>query len=99
LGGGLEFEVTGAGSSTTIRQTAIFDPVGLIGQVYWYSLYLPHQMVFSGMLRGIAKAALREMRDFDEAKMPHDRFSGGAPGRPLKRACLNGKPMARIPLS
>ncbi len=57
----LEFEVTGAGSSTTIRQTAIFDPVGLIGYIYWYTLYLPHQFVFSGMLRGIAQAALKEM--------------------------------------
>ena len=97
----LEFEVTGAGSSTTIRQTAIFDPVGLIGQVYWYSLYLPHELVFSGMLRGIAKAALREMRDLDEAKMPHDRFSGGAPGSSAEAGMWppNGKPMARIPLS
>jgi uncharacterized protein YndB with AHSA1/START domain len=67
----LEFEVTGSGSSSTIRQTAIFDPVGLIGQVYWYSLYLPHQFVFSGMLRGIAEAALREMRDLDKAKIPN----------------------------
>ncbi len=58
----LEFEVTGAGSSTTIRQTAIFDPVGLTGQIYWYSLYVPHEFVFSGMLRGIAQAALQEMR-------------------------------------
>ena len=97
----LEFEVTGAGSSTTIRQTAIFDPVGLIGQVYWYSLYLPHELVFSGMLRGIAKAALREMRDLDEAKMPHDRFSGGAPGSSAEAGMWppNGKPMARIPVS
>jgi len=67
----LEFEVTGTGSSTTIRQTAIFDPVGLIGQIYWYSLYVPHQFVFSGMLRGIAQASLREMRDLDEAKIPN----------------------------
>jgi uncharacterized protein YbjT (DUF2867 family) len=97
----LEFEVTGAGSSTTIRQTAIFDPVGLIGQVYWYSLYLPHELVFSGMLRGIAKAALREMKDLDEAKMPHDRFSGGAPGSSAEAGMWppNGKPMARIPVS
>jgi uncharacterized protein YbjT (DUF2867 family)/uncharacterized protein YndB with AHSA1/START domain len=67
----LEFEVTCTGSSTTIRQTAIFDPVGLTGQVYWYSLYLPHELVFSGMLRGIAQAALREMRDLDKAKIPN----------------------------
>jgi hypothetical protein len=67
----LEFEVTGVGSSTTIRQTAIFDPVGLIGQIYWYMLYVPHQFVFSGMLRGIAQASLREMRDLDKAKIPN----------------------------
>jgi hypothetical protein len=57
----LEFEVTGGNSSSTIRQTAIFDPVGLTGQIYWYSLYVPHEFVFSGMLRGIARAALEEM--------------------------------------
>jgi uncharacterized protein YbjT (DUF2867 family) len=56
----LEFEVTGDGSSATIRQTAIFDPVGLLGLAYWYGLYPLHQFVFSGMLRGIAKAALDE---------------------------------------
>jgi len=66
----LEFEVTEAGSSTQIRQTAIFDPVGLTGQLYWYSLYVPHEFVFRGMLRGIAQAALREMKDLDMAKIP-----------------------------
>lgn len=55
----LEFEVTGDGSSATIRQTAIFDPVGLFGRVYWYAVYPLHQLVFGGMLRGIARAALR----------------------------------------
>lgn len=59
----LQFEVTSNGSSSTIRQTAIFDPVGLVGQAYWYSLYVPHQFVFQGMLRGIAQAALRKMRN------------------------------------
>jgi hypothetical protein len=56
----LEFEVTsGDGSLTTIRQTAIFDPVGLFGRAYWYALFPLHQLVFGGMLRGIAQAALR----------------------------------------
>lgn len=57
----LEFEVAGNGSSATIRQTAIFDPVGLLGRVYWYALYPFHHLVFGGMLRGIAQAALHEM--------------------------------------
>lgn len=54
----LEFEVTGSESSSTVRQTAIFDPVGLLGLAYWYSLYPLHELVFRGMLRGIAAAAV-----------------------------------------
>jgi uncharacterized protein YbjT (DUF2867 family) len=56
----LEFEVTGDGPSTTIRQTAIFDPTGWLGRAYWYALFPLHQLVFAGMLRGIARAASRE---------------------------------------
>lgn len=52
----LEFEVTPDAGGSGIRQTAIFDPIGLWGLLYWYSLYLVHQFVFSGMLRGIARA-------------------------------------------
>lgn len=56
----LEFEVEGNTSHSTIRQTAIFDPLGIWGLVYWYALYPFHQFVFAGMLRGIVSAALRE---------------------------------------
>jgi len=54
----LEFEVTGDEGSSTVRQTAVFDPVGLFGQAYWYALFPVHQLVFRGMLKGIATAAL-----------------------------------------
>jgi uncharacterized protein YbjT (DUF2867 family) len=53
----LEFEVSGDAYTSTIRQTAIFDPVGLFGRLYWYALWPLHQLVFSGMLRGIREAA------------------------------------------
>jgi hypothetical protein len=53
----LEFEVTGDAKGSIIRQTAIFDPIGLRGLLYWYSIYPLHKAVFSGMLRGIARAA------------------------------------------
>jgi len=53
----LEFEVTGTASGSTIRQTALFDPVGLLGLAYWYLLFPLHQLVFAGMLRGIARNA------------------------------------------
>lgn len=56
----LEFEVTANDSTATIRQTAIFDPVGLWGRLYWYSLYPLHQLVFGGMLQRIVTATLRD---------------------------------------
>ncbi len=55
----LQFEVTGTGPSSEIRQTAIFDPRGLAGLLYWYALYPLHLVIFGGMLRGIAAAAAR----------------------------------------
>jgi len=55
----LEFEVSSGGGGSTIRQTAIFDPVGLFGLAYWYALYPLHQLVFAGMLRNVAHAAER----------------------------------------
>ncbi len=54
----LDFEVQTEGVGSTIRQTAIFDPIGLGGLVYWYGVWPLHQMVFAGMLRGIARAAV-----------------------------------------
>ena len=55
----LEFEVTENDGVTTVRQTAIFDPVGLFGIVYWYSLFPLHEFVFRGMLRNICKAGVK----------------------------------------
>jgi uncharacterized protein YbjT (DUF2867 family) len=53
----LEFEVTPCEQGSTIRQTAIFDPVGLAGLLYWYGIYPLHEFVFAGMLRNVARAA------------------------------------------
>ncbi len=53
----LEFEVTPTHEGSTIRQTAIFDPLGLLGILYWYGIYPLHQCVFAGMLRNISLAA------------------------------------------
>jgi uncharacterized protein YbjT (DUF2867 family) len=57
----LEFEVTGDSAHSTIRQTAIFDPRGLFGLVYWYGLYPLHRRIFAGMLRKIAEATLIDL--------------------------------------
>lgn len=50
----LQFEVTPEDAGSTIRQTAVFEPRGLAGLLYWYSLYPVHVLIFRGMLRGIA---------------------------------------------
>jgi uncharacterized protein YbjT (DUF2867 family) len=56
----LQFEVKPEGAGSTIRQTAIFDPAGVIGLLYWYALYPVHNIIFSGMLRSIAKAVEKQ---------------------------------------
>jgi hypothetical protein len=54
----LQFEVTLlTGGGSEIRQTAIFDPAGLAGLLYWYALYPLHAVIFRGMLAGIAARA------------------------------------------
>jgi uncharacterized protein YbjT (DUF2867 family) len=49
----LQFEVERDAEGSLLRQTALFDPFGLFGLVYWYALYPLHQLVFAGMLKGI----------------------------------------------
>jgi len=53
----LQFELEPDSSGTQIRQTAIFDPLGLTGRLYWYLLIPIHQILFQGMLRSIVKTA------------------------------------------
>lgn len=53
----LDFEVEGEDSGSRLRQTAIFDPIGLWGLAYWYGVWPLHQIVFAGMLQGIASRA------------------------------------------
>lgn len=53
----LQFEVEGDEQTSRIRQTAIFDPVGLAGLVYWYALLPLHKVVFQRMLEGVARKA------------------------------------------
>ena len=69
----LEFEVTEIDCGSCIRQIAIFDPVGLFGLAYWYALYPLHQLVFSGMLRNLAKVA--SSGKIDMGSTPSSRLS------------------------
>lgn len=56
--GSLEFEVTPLdGGRSEIRQTATFDPRGLLGQIYWFVLRPVHAVIFRGLLRHLARRA------------------------------------------
>ncbi len=52
----LQFEVDPDGNCSTVRQTTVFDPFGLLGLVYWHLLYPIHRRVFRRMLGGIEGA-------------------------------------------
>jgi uncharacterized protein YbjT (DUF2867 family) len=56
----LQFEAVPEDDSTRLIQTAIFEPIGLGGQLYWNALYPIHRIMFSGLVKRIAKLAERE---------------------------------------
>ena len=67
----LQFEVNGRNRTSYITQTAVFDPKGLAGRLYWYLLYPIHSLVFAGMLKGIARRAVSEHSSHSSSKDIH----------------------------
>lgn len=63
-----ELEPVTDSSATLLRQTAVFDPLGLAGRAYWYLLYPLHVLIFTGMLRRIARRA--EVREALPTPLP-----------------------------
>jgi uncharacterized protein YbjT (DUF2867 family) len=59
----LEFEVVPVADGSLIHQTAVFDPVGLSGLLYWYALMPVHALIFGGMLRAIGRRAAESVPD------------------------------------
>ena len=53
----LQWEVEPRGGKTLLRQTALFEPRGLPGTLYWYVLLPAHGFIFPRMLRGIEREA------------------------------------------
>ena len=53
----LEFEVVPAADGAVVHQTAVFEPIGLPGLLYWYVLSPFHTLIFGGLLRAIASRA------------------------------------------
>jgi hypothetical protein len=61
----LQYEVREVPSGSMIHQTALFDPTGVFGRVYWYFMWPFHQFVFGGTLRSICRLAREEERQRD----------------------------------
>ena len=51
--GWLQYELRPDGDETIIRQTAIYEPKGVLGRAYWYLVLPMHHFVFNGTLKGI----------------------------------------------
>lgn len=64
----LDFEVERNENGSTIKQIAIFDPIGLPGVLYWYLIYPVHDLIFKGMIRKIAKIAEDSRSDHQSDK-------------------------------
>ncbi len=55
----LQFSIKDLGSGKSLlSQTAYFVPKGLSGLIYWYLLYPPHAIIFSGLIKEIAKRSV-----------------------------------------
>ncbi|MGE5805717.1 MAG: SDR family oxidoreductase, partial [Ignavibacteria bacterium] len=54
----LQFEVNDAGQNRSrLIQTAFFEPKGLFGLLYWYSIYPLHVFIFKGMIESLKSKA------------------------------------------
>jgi hypothetical protein len=45
------------GGTTTFHHRALFHPRGLLGHLYWWSIYPFHGLIFTSMQNNIARAA------------------------------------------
>ncbi len=55
----LEFRIQPEGERRSVLcQTALFQPRGLLGLLYWYAVLPLHHLVFAGMLRSIRREAV-----------------------------------------
>lgn len=50
----LQWEAIPKGSGTYLVQTALFEPKGFFGYIYWYILYPVHRFIFDDLVKAIA---------------------------------------------
>jgi len=51
----LQFRILPEGEYVRVRMTAIFDPHGLWGRIYWYAFWPAHLFIFNGMMAELKK--------------------------------------------
>lgn len=66
----LQFDILPHAEGTTrLMQTAFFAPRGLVGLAYWYALYPFHRVIFSDLIRALARQA--EIREQSDGRKAH----------------------------
>lgn len=71
--GWLRFRATpdAASGKTKLVQTAFFDPHGLSGLLYWYSVYPMHGFVFSSMIDSLCQQAEAQAEQMHSSRASH----------------------------
>lgn len=55
----LQVKVDPLNGYSRITLTAIYDPIGMLGEIYWYAVYPLHGLVFNGMLRELKRTVIK----------------------------------------
>ncbi|MHC4847537.1 MAG: SDR family oxidoreductase [Planctomycetota bacterium] len=84
----LQFEIAPCAHGAHMTQTAIFDPRGLFGRIYWYSLLPLHKVIFRGMLRNIERAATAQSPSAPPARPKARAAAPASPAAPLRSPAL-----------
>jgi len=81
----LEFVVQPQTNGSVIQQTAIYDPIGLSGRIYWYCFYPLHALIFQDMIDSIASRVMRQPEARPTATEP------GAVATRFKQGSIHGR--------
>lgn len=71
----LELSLAPDAGGTQFTLLARFQPRGLAGLIYWYGMFVPHMILFTGLVKGLAQAAGTRI-----VKGPY-RFTPTVPGK------------------
>ncbi len=73
-GAWLQFEVKEQEvGKVLITQTAFFEPQGILGRMYWYTMYPFHEVIFRGMLQTLANEAEEASRNNPSKALDNER--------------------------